>query len=120
MYQIKSDWSEIERELKRLKRIPNGTAKQKLDRVLEFGLNETQKFVHIDTGSLIVSGDTQSTMMLGIYSGTISYGGESMGLNNPVDYAIYELDRGGSHDFMASTFELHPLWVQAIRGILTK
>lgn len=117
---ISSDWSEVLRELRRVKDIPNFTAKQKLDEVLEFGLFWTEKDVHIDTGSLLSSGTTESVMLMGRYSGTISYGGFSEGVNNPVDYAVYELDRGGPHDFMVGTFDLHVLWVDAIKEILAK
>lgn len=117
---IKSDWGAVIRELNRIKSIPNVTDKQKLDEVLEFGLFWTQKDVHIETGSLLASGATDSVMLLGRYSGTISYGGFSEGINNPVDYAVYELDRGGPHDFMIGTFNLHELWVDAIKEILAK
>lgn len=120
MFTIKGDWREVERELKRLRNLPTRRDKQKLDRVLEWGLRATQEVVHIDTGSLLVSGRSDSVMMLGRYKGTITYGGPSMGLNNPVDYAIYELDRGGDHDYMSVTHLMHPLWIAAIKEILSK
>jgi hypothetical protein len=117
---LNSDWSGIEKELKRLKSIPTTTDKRRLDRVLEFGLSRTRQDVHIETGSLRSSGKAKSVMLLGRYSGTLRYGGPSAGINNPVDYAIFELDRGGPHDFMRSTALLHPLWVEAIKEIMTK
>lgn len=118
--EIHSNWDAVERELRRLKNVPTVRDKQRLDRVLQWGLNRTLTDVHIDTGSLFTSGKTESVMRLGRYSGTIRYGGVSEGVNNPVDYAIFELDRGGPHDFMRSTFLLHPLWVDAIKEIMTK
>lgn len=120
MMEIKGDWREVEKHLRKLKRVPDVRAKQKLDRVLEWGLRSTQEVVHIETGSLLVSGRADSTMLLGRYSGTISYGGPSMGINNPVDYAVYELDRGGDHDFMSVTRLMHPLWIAAIKEIISK
>lgn len=118
--ELHSDWSRIEKEIRRLKNLPTAKDKRRLDRVLEWGLDRTQMDVHVRTGSLWMSGKTDSVMLLGRYSGTITYGGQSMGVNNPVDYAIYELDRGGAHDFMRSTFLLHPLWVAAIKEIISK
>lgn len=115
---IKSDWGPIKRELKRLRGIPSMSDKRKLDRVLRRGLSDAQSIVHIDTSSLYQSGKVDSALYGKIYIGDIEFGGFSGGVNNPVDYAIYELERGGGHNFMRKTPDLHPLWIKAMISIL--
>lgn len=60
---------------------------------------DTQDKTHIITGSLKASGKKATDFDGNDWEGTISYGGSSGGPNNPVDYAIYEMARGGDHDF---------------------
>lgn len=72
-----------------------------LEAALEAAFMETQSVVHVITGSLKLSGRTSSDFDGSNWTGTITYGGPSAGPNNPVDYAIYEMQRGGAHDFMA-------------------
>ena len=64
---------------------------------------DTQAAVHILTGSLHLSGATQSDFDGATWHASISYGGESAGVNNPVEYAGFEMARGGSHDFLYPT-----------------
>ena len=65
------------------------------------------------------------------WEGEISYGGPSTGVNNPVDYAIYEAARGvggaggasnakGDHNFMRPLDLLDPEFVEAIVKGLSK
>lgn len=72
-----------------------------LEAALEAAFMETQAVVHVITGSLKLSGRTSSDYDGHTWTGEIIYGGPSSGPNNPVDYAIYEMQRGGDHDFMA-------------------
>lgn len=53
------------------------------------------------TGSLQASGAPSTEYDGQTWTGSITYGGFSTGPNNPVDYAIYEMARGGIHDFFA-------------------
>ena len=81
-----------------------------LAEVLKEMFEETQARVHspmnpgspnyVPTGSLQASGTTETEMTELFWEGTITYGGSSGGFpNDPVDYAIYEMARGGLHDF---------------------
>lgn len=66
---------------------------------------DTQARTHIITGSLKASGKSETDFDGETWTGKITYGGvlwkpAAPGPpNDPVDYAIYEMDRGGSHDF---------------------
>lgn len=64
----------------------------------------TQAATHIITTSLKQSGKTESDFDGSQWHGDISYGGPSGGPNNPVDYAIYEMARGGHHDFFGPAY----------------
>lgn len=67
----------------------------------------TQAATHIITGSLKASGHTNTDVTENAWTGQIIYGGALFGAaspgppHDPVDYAIYELARGGEHDFLA-------------------
>lgn len=77
----------------------------KLEGVLQAAFGETQAATHVITGSLKASGKTESDMHEDEWVGTIEYGGELWAVpspgpaRDPVDYAIYEMARGGDHDF---------------------
>jgi len=117
--EIHSDWSNIKKELNRLKNIPNHSDKRKLDRVLRIGLTMAQTQVHVITGSLKESGKSSSKLVGSTYRGTFEFGGFSTGVNNPVSYAVYEQDRGFNHNFMFGVKEaMDPLWIGTIRDIL--
>lgn len=128
MIQIVSDWSEVEKELDRVENMPDFKTRLALDIVLQQGYVETQKDVHVDTGSLQGSGkvESETDKLAGKWEGKISYGGPSTGVNNPVDYAIYEKRRGiggaggpsdakGDHDFFASLPALHKKYIEALQ-----
>lgn len=118
-YEIKSDWSKIKKEFKRLRGIPTAADKRKLDFVLTSAMNKAQMQTHIDTGSLISSFKLDSAVFGKIYIGEFEAGGSSYGINNPVDYAIYEAGRGGEHNFMRGVkSQFHPMWVVTIKEIL--
>jgi hypothetical protein len=114
---IRSNWSAIERELDRLEKAPD-KSKFYLDRVLNVGFKATQGAVHVITMSLKLSGKKSSEMHGDTWTGHISYGGVSLGINNPVTYAIYEKARDGDHDFFTPLKALDSLYVEAILKVL--
>lgn len=81
--------------------IPSFKLVHELELVLAAAFADTQARAHVITGSLKASGKTSSDFDGEDWKGEISYGGASAGPNNPVDYAIYEMARGGDHDFFA-------------------
>lgn len=72
----------------------------KLEKELALAYADTQAATHVITMSLKLSGVPSSDFDGDVWEGMISYGGPSTGVNNPVDYAIYEQARGGAHDFL--------------------
>lgn len=76
-----------------------------LEALLRAAFLNTQARTHIITGSLKASGKTDSDFDGDVWTGTITYGGALWKTpapgppNDPVDYAIYEMARGGDHDF---------------------
>lgn len=111
---IKSNYRNWDRTVDRLEKLPNLKAKGFLDAVLQTGFKMTQGAVHIVTGSLKSSGAMHSDTRGSIWEGVISYGGVSLGVNNPVTYAIYEKARDADHDFFAPLSTLDSMWVKAI------
>lgn len=126
--ELKTNWRSILSELDRLERAPKKAAMY-LDGVLHSGFAATQASVHVITGSLKSSGKASTTFDGNDWEGEISYGGASLGVNNPVTYAIYEKARGahwagpssakGSHDFMAPLSQLDSLYIKAILRALS-
>lgn len=82
--------------------------------ILEAQFALTQAQVHIITGSLKLSGSTDADFDGKVWTGTITYGGPSTGPHNPVHYAIYEMKRGGAHDFFTGLNEFHERYMDAI------
>lgn len=86
---------------------PSFKITSRLETTLGKAFAHTQAQTHIITGSLKASGHTASDFDGNMWTGTISYGGPLFGTpvpgppNDPVDYAIYERARGGTHDFFA-------------------
>jgi hypothetical protein len=116
---IQGDYGEIERELERLDNALDGSAERRLDAALETAFTATQQVVHIDTGSLRISGRAESSMRGDEWEGTITYGGVAPGaVNDPVEYAGYERDRGGSHDFLRTLPMYDDLFEAAVRDAL--
>lgn len=78
-----------------------------LEALLNAAFADTQARTHVLTGSLKASGKTDSDFDGDEWSGSITYGGELWRTpapgppNDPVVYAIYEMARGGEHDFFA-------------------
>lgn len=99
MIRITSDYRSLSKELNRLSKVPAITAK-KMDAAFYKGYGATQGLVHVVTGSLKSSGKASTEFDGEDWKGEISYGGVSLGVNNPVTYAIYEKARGEDHDWM--------------------
>lgn len=108
---LESDYSEFDREFDRLESMPGPKARMLLDAVLHKGFILTQAAVHVETGALKASGEEDSEVNKATHTweGDITYG--DPGDDGPVDYAIYEKERGvggaggasdakGDHDFM--------------------
>lgn len=71
-----------------------------METVLHAAFEDTQAITHVITASLKGSGKTESDFDGDNWTGSITYGGSSPGFkNDPVTYAIYEMARGGDHDF---------------------
>lgn len=112
---------EIIKDLERLGGPPGYKVTHELEAVLAAAFAETQAATHIITGSLKASGTTSSDFTDDrVWEGEISYGGQlhrpaAPGPpNDPVDYAIYELARGGLHDFFAPLVSFDAAWQHAI------
>lgn len=99
-----SEWTEAMRAI----RGPGSETVAKLEEVMAEAFAESQAIVHVITGSLKGSGRTSFKVEGDQWDGSISYGGASPGfLHDPVDYAGYEQERGGSHDFLRNTDLIH-------------
>lgn len=116
MITITSDYSEVYAELDRLEAMPTSKTVVALDAALESSLEITRARVHVDTGALKASGDAEAKVLPGVWEGSFSFGDSVAG----VDYAIYELARGGDHDFFSKVFLLKKLFVEAIKTGLRK
>lgn len=115
------DLDEILKELDRLGGPPSFKVTHELEAVLQAAFLETQAATHIITGSLKASGTTSSDFTDDrVWEGEITYGGQLHRSaapgppNDPVDYAIYEMARGGLHDFFAGLPAFDPAWERAI------
>lgn len=111
---IRSDYSDIDAELDRVEDQPDFRTRAILDGTLDSLAAEVVAATHVETGSLAgsVKANSNTVDALDRWEGEIVVGGESTGINNPVDYAIYEKARGvggaggpsdakGDHNFMA-------------------
>ena len=114
--QIHGDYAAIDAHFDLLSNAPTPKGVAALEAVLNAGLGSVQAATHIDTGSLKSSEKAESERVPPhSWEGTITAGGPSAGVNNPVDYAIYEKRRGGAHDFFEPLDGLRPLWIKAVQ-----
>jgi hypothetical protein len=95
---------------------PSFTTIGKLEAVWAEMFAETQIHTHVITGSLKASGHPDTDYDGAVWRGTITYGGPSTGINNPVEYAIYEMARGGSHNFFKSLPWYHEALKEAVKA----
>lgn len=116
MIHIESDFSDVDRELSRLDNVPVSVHLE-LEVILATAFARSQQEVHVITGSLHASGTIESDLKDDIWKGEIEYGGPSLGhKHDPVEYAEYEQRRGGSHDFMASTYPLDSAYGRVVEA----
>lgn len=89
----------------------------KLEATLHAQFLDTQARTHVITGSLKMSGKVASDFHAdGNWEGSITYGGAAAGaVNDPVDYAVYEMARGGDHDFFGGLVDYQHGYVEAIQ-----
>lgn len=113
---ITSDYSDLDKEIDRIERMPSRKMIASLDAVLDVGFAEVVANTDVITGSLKSSAkkDSGANAAKQQWEGSIQMGGPSAGVNNPVDYAIYEKARGGEHDFFKGLPGLHPAYIAAI------
>lgn len=89
------DTRDVDAELTRLGKGLDAATVVKLDGRMEQLFRQTQAQVHVITGSLKKSGKRRTYPTPYRWRGTITYGGYSRGVNNPVKYAEYENEREG-------------------------
>lgn len=119
MIKIQRTANGIEEEIDRLADGPTLVDLEKFETVLAAQYAATQTAVHIQTGSLKLSGKVSSENSLGDkWEGSISYGGESAGIHNPVDYAEFERERDGNHDFLEPAKAMEHYYEQAMKAFL--
>lgn len=118
MIRIENLTNDIENEIDRLVNGPTAVDLLKFEAVLTAQFRATQTSVHKITFSLMRSGKMSSDMSNNSWEGVISYGGTTTGINNPVDYAEYERERGTSHDFLAPAIEMSDSYIQAMNDFL--
>lgn len=93
-----------------------------LEEVLAAAFEDTQQRVHILSGSLKASGKSESDFQDDEWTGTITYGGVLWATpapgppNDPVDYAIYEMARGGAHNFFGGLPPFEDHFGEILRG----
>lgn len=118
------------RWLNRLEDEPSEVTVAEFEAIATAMFQTTQLFVHAEgvsaggyvrTGSLRASGKLTSRRRDHGWASTIKYGGEASGFpHSPVDYAVFELARGGTHDFFEPLDVLGDLilteTLRAIRG----
>lgn len=115
MIKISGDYSDFDRHLNKVGNAPTTTGKAALETVLIMALAEMKRATHVQTGSLVSSEKAESDSGRNKWVGTLSAGGPSTGVNNPVDYAIYEKRRHGEHDFLSTQDLLAPAWIAAMK-----
>lgn len=115
---IRSDYSDLDKEFDRISSMPTLKMSAALGAVLDAGFKTARANVHVDTGRLKASGkkSTESSKAASKWSGEFSFGDEAQG----VDYAIYEKERGGEHNFFNQVFLLRNLFRIAILKGLSK
>lgn len=104
MIQIEADFGPMEKEFARLEAMPMGKPVELLTAALALALARTQAQAHMRTGKLKASGASELTVHEREVHTTISYDAEP---------GIYELDRGGAHDFFRAP-EPDPAYIEAI------
>ncbi len=108
----------IEKEIDRLANGPTPADFLKFEAVLAQQFQDTQRTVHVVTRSLKSSGKVNSSSGGNSWKGEITYGGQSEGIHNPVDYAEFEREREGAHDFLAPAIGISDSYIAAMNAFL--
>jgi len=108
----------ITAEIDRLSDGPTAKDLLHFEAVLQRQFAATQVKVHKITRSLATSGKMSSDMKGNSWQAEITYGGPSSGVHNPVDYAEYERERDGSHDFFSPLEGMSHEYVAAMEAFL--
>ena len=114
MIRIEKITNDIEKEVNRLANGPAFKDMMRFERVLIRQFAATQTSVHVITGSLKSSGRVASAHGKDKWVGTITYGGKSAGIHNPVDYAEFERERDGRHDFLEPAVKMEHMYIHAM------
>lgn len=101
------------RDAARMQAVPTKEMTEGLNLALRAGFLDTQANAHVLTGRLKASGEMSSrTEPDGAWIGHIEYGGPG------VEQALYEMARGGEHDWMRNMPEFEQAMEEVIeRGI---
>lgn len=119
MIQVKRYDAGIDTEVNRLAAGPTSADLLAFEIVLEDQFRATQAAVHVITRSLKGSGRSSFKMDNNSWEGEIRYGGPSPGfIHNPVDYAEFERERDGAHDFLAPAETLSDGYINAMEEFL--
>jgi len=110
--------NDVEKEVDRLSDGPTLEDLLEFERVLIQQYRATQAAVHVQTRSLKSSGKMASSHRGNTWEGEITYGGPSEGIHNPVDYAEYERERDGAHDFLAPAEAISAEYIAAMNKFL--
>lgn len=113
MIAIHSDYSDMFKEFDRVESMPTPAMAARLDAVLDVGFNTSRALVHVITGALKGSGKKSSKVNHADWKGEFSFG-------EGLDYAIYEKERDGGHDFFAETYILKSMFTAALKGGLSR
>jgi hypothetical protein len=108
----------IDDEVDRLANGPTAADLILFETVLAQQFQASQRAVHVVTRSLKTSGKVNSTTRGNSWEGEITYGGPSEGIHNPVDYAEFERERDGAHDFLAPVKGMSSNYIAAMNAFL--
>jgi hypothetical protein len=112
---VESDTHDFDLNFERMSNAPTKKGIAFLEATLFLAYEAQREATHVETGSLKSSTKKDSETRRHVWEGTITAGGASTGVNNPVNYAIYEKARGGAHDFqnVLDGYDAH--WIVAVR-----
>lgn len=108
---IHGNYSDMEAELDRVGSMPTPKMRGLLDAVLKFSFEGTRSIVHIRTGKLEESGNEETSVKEGIWTGQFSFPAPN---KKGTPYGIYEIARGGAHNFTRNWNTIKPLLKSAL------
>lgn len=96
---------------------PTHLAVTPLEVVLASGFVATQEAVHVRSGRLKASGRTHSHFNGTTWEGEVEYGGPN---GTPAWYGLFELNRGGTHDFFRPLDHMDEAFAEAFSEWFTR